>query len=74
MTSAEDIFRAFPMVAVLMTVAPWRKVVEAAAIMTVKTKMHSSKVVLKCLGRAFGSGGIKTSAISASTSKLPGSE
>lgn len=35
---------------------------------------HSSKVLLKCLGRAFGFCGIKASAISASTSKLLTSE
>ena len=51
-----------------MMMTPWRKVVDAVAIMTVKTKMHSSKLLRKWLGRAFGSFRLRFCAISTSTS------
>lgn len=68
--SAAVICKLLPIVAVLMTTTLWRKVVEDVAIMTANTKMHSSKLLRKCFGRAFGSCGISVFATSASTSKL----
>jgi hypothetical protein len=49
-------------------------VVEAVAIITVKTNMYSSKVLRKHLGRALGSWSASEIAISASISRLLTSE